>query len=58
MAQFADYDQEKALLLLETVAEFVLETNYPSEMNYPSETDNLSMFTEFGTKTNYRAKFV
>ena len=38
-----------------SLAEFILETNHPSETNYPSETDNSSMY-QFGTKTNYRVK--
>ena len=41
----------------QTVAEFILETSYPSETNHPSQTDNSSKY-KFGTKTNYGAKFV
>ena len=36
------------------MAEFILETSYPSETN---QTDNSSKY-KFGTKTNYGAKFV
>ena len=38
------------------MAEFVLETNYPSKTNYPSETDNSSKYKLFA-KTSYGAKF-
>ena len=44
-----------------SIAEFILETNYPSETDkstkYPSETDNSSKY-KFVAKTNYGAKFV
>ena len=39
------------------MAEFALETNYPSKTNYPTETDNWSKY-KLDAKTNYGAKFV
>ena len=39
------------------MAEFALETNYPSKTNYPSEMDNSSKY-KLDAKTNYGARFV
>ena len=39
------------------LAEFILETNYPSQTNYPSKTRNSSTYKS-GVKTNYWPKFL
>ena len=51
--RFGNHQQRKDI----PMAEFILETSYPSETNHPSQTDNSSKY-KFGTKTNYGAKFV